>query len=140
MFRLYKMRKNKNITILISGIIIFFFSCESNVKLKNPIIGHSKVIGQLEVAEQDLPDSLNWQMAINSCGELGDGWRAPTKDELELIYKNKDSIGGFTKLFYWTSSESDTCCAWCYSFYNGYGVKYCNKENYGYVRPVKTIN
>jgi hypothetical protein len=88
----------------------------------------------------DLPDSLNWTMAINACGELGEGWRAPTKDELDLIYKNKDSIGGFTKLFYWTSNESDTCCAWCYIFSNGYGVKYCNKENYGYVRPVKTIN
>jgi len=134
------MKHAKNTTLSILGLIFFLVSCENITKLKNPIIGQTKIIGQLEVAEMDLPDSLNWTMAINACGELGEGWRAPTKDELDLIYKNKDSIGGFTKLFYWTSNESDTCCAWCYIFSNGYGVKYCNKENYGYVRPVKTIN
>lgn len=27
--------------------------------------------------------------------DLGDGWRLPTKDELNVLYENKDKIGGF---------------------------------------------
>ena len=132
--------KNIKIILFILGLVFFIGSCENNNKLTNSAIGQTKIFGDLEIAMMDLPDSLNWKMAIDSCRKWGDGWRVPTKDELNLIYKNKDSISGFAKLFYWSSTESDTCCAWCFSFSNGYGVKYCNKDNYGYVRPVRTIH
>jgi hypothetical protein len=39
------------------------------------------------------------------CEALGDGWRLPSKDELNILYKHKDKIGGFTNYTYWSNSE-----------------------------------
>jgi formylglycine-generating enzyme required for sulfatase activity len=54
---------------------------------------------------------MDWNEAKNACEKLGEGWRLPTKDELDIIYKNRALIGGFGKLqpdyeqtFYWSSS------------------------------------
>ena len=133
------MKKVGKITLTILSFSIFLLSCESNVKSKSSIIGNPKIIGQLEVAEIDLPDSVNWAMANNSCKELGEGWRLPSKEELYYLYKKKDTIGGFNNFNYWTSTEIDSSSAWCYTFTNGYPHRY-NKINPGFVRAVKSID
>jgi hypothetical protein len=35
---------------------------------------------------------------------LGDGWRLPTEDELNFIYKNKDKIGSFSNSHFWSNT------------------------------------
>ncbi|MDR1903819.1 MAG: hypothetical protein LBQ88_16245 [Treponema sp.] len=73
---------------------------------------------------------------LNEKGEIGglaqvcsdlfiggfDGWFLPSKDELDLIYKNLKvkRIGGFADSRYWSSSEVNERCAWLQMFdYNG---------------------
>jgi hypothetical protein len=52
--------------------------------------------------------------------ELGEGWHLPTKEELNLLYLNKDKIGGFETYGYWSSSENSKKTAWIQSFSVGF--------------------
>ncbi len=61
-------------------------------------------IGNLEVMTKDLGE-MNWDEAMKACAALGDGWRLPTKEELNVLYQNKDKIGGFDNNYYWSSTE-----------------------------------
>ena len=81
------------------------------------------------VAMQDQGDA-NWSDAkamVNdaskhdSNGAKFNDWRLPTKDELNFIYKQRGSIGGFVlEAGYWSSTEDDTNIAWIQYFYNGF--------------------
>ena len=107
----------------------------------NPIIGKTYKIGNIEVAEKDFSNMMNWQIANNACESLGNGWRLPTKDELNILYQNKDKIGGFTDIeysFYWSSTEGDNGLVWYQFFDVGDQYSVANKFN-GYVRAVRTI-
>lgn len=56
-------------------------------------------------------------------------WYLPSKDELNLIYQNRNSIGGFsTTAGYWSSSEADVNDAWSQNFSNGTQISF-NKNN-----------
>jgi hypothetical protein len=78
------------------------------------VIGKPIKIGNLLVAQNDFPKEMNWNNAKTACAKLGQGWRLPTKDELNTLYQNKEKIGGFTNNVlsktsnsdYWTSSVS----------------------------------
>ena len=71
------------------------------------IIGKPIKIGNLLVAENDFPDDLTWDEAKKACQSLGKGWRLPTKTELNVVFKNKNKIGGLTNCNYWSSTETD---------------------------------
>ena len=52
---------------------------------------------------------MNLQQAGEACKKLGAGWRLPTRDESEALYKNLHlkGEGNFNKkTSYWTSSMS----------------------------------
>jgi len=34
----------------------------------------------------------NWDGAVRGCEDFGDGWRLPTKDELNILYENEENI------------------------------------------------
>ena len=38
---------------------------------------------------------MEWDEVNQKCAELGDKWRLPTKEELNFLYQNKETIGGF---------------------------------------------
>ena len=61
--------------------------------------------------EHDFPNAQNWNDAIAKCNKLGEGWRLPTKNELNKLYNNKKKIGGFKDSylddFYWSSAEKE---------------------------------
>ncbi len=105
----------------------------------NPIIGMPKKIGNIEVAQFDLSSLYTWVDAKKACNELGDGWRLPTKDELNLLYKNKLSIGGFKDYPYWSSTEYDSDQAWYQIFDNGRQVYYQKAQFPVYVRVVRSL-
>ena len=75
-------------------------------------------IGDLEVMTEDLGE-MSWEDAKKACADLGDGWRLPTKDELNILYENKDKIGGFATGYYWSSTEVDNGTAWDQDFDDG---------------------
>lgn len=69
------------------------------------IIGAPIKIGNLEVAQNDFPEEMDWDTAIEVCLDLGNGWRLPTDKELDVLFINKDVIGGFNGYYYWSSTE-----------------------------------
>jgi hypothetical protein len=92
---------------------------KSNTDYKN-IIGKPVKIGNLEIAQYDFQKKLFWDDAKKACDSLGEGWRLPTKDELNVLYENKDKIGGFSNSLYWSSTERDNnVSAWFQFFNNG---------------------
>jgi len=92
---------------------------------------------EFEVYPKDLGQH-NWEDAKAVCEDLGDGWRLPTKEELRLMWLNRESIGNFAAAHYWSSSEYYNSDAWLQSFSSGY-QDYYDKNNTYYVRPVRDI-
>ncbi|MDD3887928.1 MAG: YDG domain-containing protein [Patescibacteria group bacterium] len=69
-----------------------------------------------------------------------DDWYLPSKDELNQLYINRFTIGGFTSNFYWSSSEYSSSNAWRQDFSSG-DQSNINKENFNsfYVRAIRTF-
>ena len=94
-------------------------------------------IGNLEVMTEDL-GKMTWEDAKKACADLGDGWRLPTKSELNILYENKDKIGGFATNYYWSSTEGGGDNAWRQDFL--YGTQLGDvRGNYYYVRAVRAF-
>ena len=97
--------------------------------------------GTLEVMTKDL-GYMNWYDAKRACENLGDGWRLPTKDELNILFKGKDVIGGFKNGPYWSSTEGvaagDLSSMWWQNFWTGrqYKLNFNQLERL-YVRAVR---
>tara|TARA_Y100000389_G_scaffold80119_1_gene76847 strand:- start:362 stop:751 length:390 start_codon:yes stop_codon:yes gene_type:complete len=92
-----------------------------------------------EVYPKDLEGRFTWDEAKEACEALGAGWRLPTKEELNEMYKKRDVVGGFANLSYWSSTGNGNGIAWFQLF--NYGLQYyANKgANYGYVRAVRDL-
>ena len=94
----------------------------------------------------------NTQAIINGCGTSGiapricyflamDGhsdWFLPSKDELNLMFLQKNVIGGFSNIAYWSSSEYDANLAWN-QYINDGSVYASNKTNMYCVRAVRAF-
>ena len=144
------MKSNRSIILNAFLIAVLLVSCsspndsstkESSTKVSDSnepakIIGTPIKIGTLEVAQNDFPDSMMWSDAIKACADLGSGWRLPTKDELNLMYLNKDRIGGFANNNYWSSKVYLNDFAWLQFFYNGF-QDVSVKGNLNFVRAVR---
>jgi hypothetical protein len=98
------------------------------------LLEERKLINGLEVS--DILGLMNWYDAIIACKKLGPGWRLPTKDELNILYKNKEEIGGFASNYYWSFTEVDINDAWRQRFHNGIQLS-SSKSNTGYVMAVR---
>ena len=110
---------------------------EEEKRLKEEKNSSTIKIGNLEVMTEDLGD-MNWDEAKKACKNLGDGWRLPKKYELNLLYENKEKIGGFANIYYWRSSEGGDGNAWGQNFDNGH--QYVNgKYDTDYVRAVRAF-
>ncbi len=73
----------------------------------------------LSAKSSDSSSSASWDYAIKLVSGLGTDWRLPNKQELNLLYKTKAFVGGFSNAHYWSSSESDTSSAFSLSFSTG---------------------
>ena len=94
---------------------------------------------QIEVYPKNLDGAYIWNDAIAACEALGDGWHLPTKEELNLLFSNKEKIDGFKEGVYWSCSEYSTTNAWNQDWASGYpGYQTSNgKADALYVRAVR---
>lgn len=67
-----------------------------------------------------------------------DDWFLPSKDELGLLYQQKDVVGNFADNYYWSSTESGSGSAWSQHFFNGYWHA-SNKSDLDRVRAVRAF-
>jgi hypothetical protein len=114
-------------------------SCLCFAQEAKDIIGKPIKIGNyLLVAQNDFPIGMIWDDANKACAALGDEWRLPTQDELNILYQNKDKIGGFSNNFFWSSTVySDNMPG--YQYFEDGRVRRTKKEaNNLNVRAVKT--
>ena len=133
--------------------IPLLFMCSMVIGQSSKIIGKTITIGSLEVAQFDFPDKdgfpkiMTWNEAKKACTNLGSGWRLPTKDELNLLYKNKDKFGSFnseTMDGYWSSTEDSIYFevggygAWAQFFEDG-SQESLGKTSILYVRAVRSF-
>ena len=107
-----------------------------------PLIGIGQFstikIDNLEVTE-DL-GKMQWDKAKKAIESLGDGWRLPTKDELNVLYENREKLGRVPNAFYWGSTEHSTNYVWGKNFHKNENWEiYLNKAGnyYYYVRAVR---
>ena len=97
------------------------------------------------VAENDFEYQMNWAEAEEACYNLGDGWRLPTKKELEIIYKelHQKGKGNFKNYKYWSSEEDiesyHDYVAWDFNFSDGNFYSNAAKNNVFNVRAVRTL-
>jgi hypothetical protein len=106
----------------------------------------------LEVMDNDL-GQMTWYDATKKVAELGEGWRLPTKDEVEnILFTNKSKIPNMKPHTYWSSSEPIGLKMWDQKYYgpiNNYAwsfngddgvADYSHKGNFQfYVRAVRNI-
>ena len=90
-----------------------------------------------EVYPNDLEGRFTWDEAKEACEALGEGWRLPTKNELNEIYKNR--VGGFANYGYWSSTEYDNYGAWVQNFSNGSQYSLYKFYDYFNVRAVRAL-
>lgn len=91
-----------------------------------------------EVYHKDLEGLFNWTEAKRACKDLGEGWRLPTKEELNEMHKKKDVVGGFANTGYWSSTEADASNAWNQYFFSGFRDSSPKHPNFN-VRAVRTL-
>ena len=65
-------------------------------------------------------------------------WFLPSKDELDMLYRQKDKVGGFSESFYWSSTEHGEGSAWEQNFING-AQYYANKNFPVTVRAIRSF-
>ena len=79
--------------------------------------------------------AANLARAYNGGGY--DDWFLPSKDELDKLHLNKDTIGGFVEWRYWSSSEYNEDSAWFQYFYDYFVPFNFSKANACRVRAVR---
>lgn len=87
-------------------------------------VGVSPTDGRpLYAMPDDLPELCTWAGAKTAAAAQTfaghTDWRVPTKDQLQMIYRAQEAVGGFQRGWYWSSEEYFNNCAWCQNFGNG---------------------
>ncbi|MCM1151955.1 MAG: DUF1566 domain-containing protein [Alistipes sp.] len=95
------------------------------------------------VQKNDISAGADWDTADQLCkaSTIGNisNWRLPTIGELEILYENQYSIGGFGEYYYWSSSNRYSYEYYSLAFFNG--KRYSNTWSSSYhVRCVRSLD
>jgi hypothetical protein len=103
----------------------------------NEIVGKPIKIDRIEVTKFNFKEEMNWDDANFQCNNLGNGWRLPNRLELNILFNNKEKIGGFNKSNYWSATPTGL-----YYYYQDFVMGYkspADKNMKFFVRPVRNI-
>ena len=103
--------------------------------------GTGKAIGSGKSNTEKIVTALgSGNYAARLCYDLGgyDDWFLPSQGELNELYKQRNTVGGFASNNYWSSSENSSNSAWKQNFNNG-SQNDNNKNNDKYVRAVRVF-
>ncbi len=121
-------------------LIPFLFVCYLGMGQSSTpalIIGKPITIDKIIVAQHDFPNMMNWDQAKTACLKLGEGWRLPNKEELNILWRNKAKIGGFAPKYYWSGTD-EPGVAWKQGF--TYWTQALSHKTVKYhVRAVKSL-
>ncbi len=67
---------------------------------------------ELRSSWYDAQDYISYPNNHSTAGINYTDWRLPTRYELNVMYGQKTIVGGFTELYYWSSTEQDNSNAW----------------------------
>ncbi len=128
-----------------AGLSVRCVQGEPEVPLKNKlkdfkdsIVGITAKIGNLEVARNDFPGTWSLTVATRACTKLGEGWRLPTKEEMDIVFSNRRDIGGFGTEFYWYNDAKVKDSYGFLNFKDG-ETGYVDEKGTGKIRAVRTI-
>ena len=107
------------------------------------VIGNPVKIGNIEVAERDLTDlngaDLKLVNANRLAKKMGKGWRLPTRDELDVMYKNVKLLHNIKmNAFYMSSETFGSKAVWVQNFGTGKQEYFTDGGQAYSVRLVKT--
>lgn len=81
--------------------------------------------------------NFSWAEAMDAAKAYESGWHLPTKDELNLLYQQQTVVGGFSNVYYWSSTVDDSS-AWSQGF--GRGNQDAESKSYSFrVRTVRAF-
>jgi Protein of unknown function (DUF1566) len=117
-----------------------------------PWSNNGKNIANSAVRDGVNAGSLNTQLIINNQGSgnyaallcadyTGGGygdWYLPSADELAILYRQKDAIGGFDNGRYWSSTEVDDADVWI-GYFSGGGQGNNSKNDKLAVRAIRAF-
>ena len=114
---------------------------EKEREISKSIIGSPIKVYNIEVAQYDFPKEMNWDDAKKACEALGEGWRLPTLDELNILYQNKDKIALSMYGYYWSSREDGGYSSWVWvkNLVSGYQDSF-RKSTANHVRAIRDFN
>ena len=84
------------------------------------------------------------EYSVTVNGVIYGDWYLPSKYELNLLYLQKNLVGGFSNYGYWTSTEMDISNGWAQNMGDGvqFGylkishTEYCNKSQKSYEKKI----
>ena len=88
-----------------------------------------------EIADKSTEKRLTWYDAQDYVKTLGNGWRLPFLNELDLMYQNENNLNSQG---YWSSTEFDIDHAWIQYFATG-NHSNLNKNGYYYIRAIRDL-
>ena len=92
---------------------------------------------EFEVKESDELEEMTWYEAMEKFKDDTEGWRLPTKEELNLMYENKEKLN-MVRFWYWSSSPIIDGYAWAQGFGGGFQDWY-DRGSDGRVRCVRSV-
>ena len=96
----------------------------------------------LIAAKRDISGEADWNEAMDLCKEYSNGgysnWRLPTDKELDLLFQQKNTIGGFVRFSYWSATEYASHFAFFQHFLSGERDNDF-KDNTCYVRAIRSF-
>jgi Protein of unknown function (DUF1566) len=120
-----------------TGIRWFAGSNKNTMAFANGV-GAGRANTVMIIDNQNLGDGATYAARIcneYTGGNFGD-WYLPSIYELNLMYQNITTAGGFTSTYYWSSSESGSSSAYVLNFGGGSQLTF-GKDGVDYVRAIR---
>jgi len=100
------------------------------------------IVLQIMVQKNDISAGTSWDNAFSLCAASTVGgysdWRLPTRGELQALYNNRTTIGGFSTTWYWTGESYNNSYLYALDFGSG-TIDYQSSSSSYRVRAVRTL-